>query len=75
VREDHLHAEFGAVFHRRLVLAPRLAHADQVSHFAREFAPGLSAERKDGLVDVARVRSRELEIVAFRGERALASCV
>lgn len=68
MREDHLHPEFGAVFHRRFVLAPRLAHADQVGHFAREFAPSLSAEGEDGLVDVARVRSRELELVAFRGE-------
>ena len=68
VREDDLHAEFGAVFHCRFVLAPRLAHADQVSHFAGEFAPGLSAEGEDGLVNVARVRSRELEVIAFRSE-------
>lgn len=67
MRQHDLHAELGAVLHRRVVFPSGLGGADQVCHFASQFAPSLPAEGQDGLVNVARVNDRKLERGSGRG--------
>lgn len=56
--QDDLHAELCPVQYRRLVLAPRLAGADEMRHLARQLPPRLTSEGMHSLLDLARIGGR-----------------
>lgn len=56
--QDHLHPELCPMQNRRLVLAPRLAGADEMRHLARQLPPRLASEGMHGLLDLARIGGR-----------------